>query len=246
MLGFSLLSLWGTGYLIIIFLLQPVKAWYNVVMAKYPIFLELGGRRVVLIGGGTVALRKAQALLAAGARLVVVAERINDMLAALCRGSDAELVKAPYSKSYLAEALLAVAATNNHQLNKQIYHDCQELEVLCNVVDVPDLCDFFVPAVVKRGDLLIAVSTAGQCPAYAGHVRNRLEQIYTEKHGQFLIELEALRQQIIRDVPDPADRKTLLGQLVEDKSFEFFVENGPSKWRKHAEELISNMPLAQE
>jgi len=215
-------------------------------MARYPIFLELGGRRVVLIGGGAVALRKAQALLAAGARLIVVAERIDDMLMALCRGNDAELIKSRYSKNYLAGALLAVAATNNHQLNRQIYQDCQELEVLCNVVDVPDLCDFFVPAVVKRGDLQIAVSTEGQCPAYAGHVRKKLEEMYTEKHGQFLTELEALRKQIIQDVPEPADRKTLLGQLVDDKSFEYFVENGSSKWRTFAEELISNLPLARE
>jgi len=215
-------------------------------MARYPIFLELGGRRVVLIGGGAVALRKAQALLAAGARLIVVAERIDDMLMALCRGNDAELIKSRYSKNYLAGALLAVAATNNHQLNKQIYQDCQELEVLCNVVDVPDLCDFFVPAVVKRGDLQIAVSTDGQCPAYAGHVRKKLEEIYTEDHGQFLTELEALRKQIIQDVPEPADRKTLLGRLVDDKSFEYFVQNGPSKWRTFAEELISNLPLARE
>jgi len=215
-------------------------------MARYPIFLELGGRRVVLIGGGAVALRKAQALLAAGARLIVVAERIDDMLMALCRGNDAELIKSRYSKNYLAGALLAVAATNNHQLNRQIYQDCQELEVLCNVVDVPDLCDFFVPAVVKRGDLQIAVSTDGQCPAYAGHVRKKLEEIYTEDHGQFLTELEALRKQIIQDVPEPADRKTLLGRLVDDKSFEYFVQNGPSKWRTFAEELISNLPLARE
>ena len=215
-------------------------------MARYPIFLELGGRRVVLIGGGAVALRKAQALLAAGARLIVVAERIDDMLMALCRGNDAELIKSRYSKNYLAGALLAVAATNNHQLNRQIYQDCQELEVLCNVVDVPDLCDFFVPAVVKRGDLQIAVSTDGQCPAYAGHVRKKLEEIYTEDHGQFLTELEALRKQIIQDVPEPADRKTLLGRLVDDKSFEYFVQNGSSKWRTFAEELISNLPLARE
>ena len=219
---------------------------YNSVMAKYPIFLELGGRRVVLIGGGKVALRKAQALLAAGARLVVVAERVNDMLAALCRGNSAELVKSRYSKNYLAGALLAVAATNNHQLNKQIYQDCQQLEVLCNVVDVPELCDFFVPAVVKRGDLQIAVSTEGQCPAYAGHIRKRLEEIFTVKHGQFLTELEGLRKQIIQDVPEPADRKTLLGHLVDDKSFEYFVENGPAKWRTFADELISNLPLARE
>ena len=207
-------------------------------MAKYPIFLELGGRRAVVIGGGAVAIRKAQALLAAGARLVVVAERINDMLAALCRGKNAELIKSKYSKDYLVAAALVIAATNNHQLNKQIYKDCQELEILCNVVDEPQLSDFFVPAVVKRGNLQIAIGTEGHSPAYAGHIRKKLEEIFTDKHGQFLSELETLRKQIIKSVPDPADRKALLGELVDDNSFGYFVENGPAAWRDRAGKII--------
>jgi len=215
-------------------------------MAKYPIYLELGGRRVVVIGGGSVAVRKAQVLLDAGARLVVVAERIDNMMTALCQGRDAELVKSTYSKNYLAGALLAVAATNNSELNSQIYKDCQELEVLCNVVDVPELCDFFVPAVVKRGNLQIAISTEGQCPAYSGHIRRKLEETFTEEHGRFLAELECFRKQIIRDVANPADRKTLLGKLVDDKSFAYFVKNGPSQWRTFAEELINSLPLSRE
>jgi precorrin-2 dehydrogenase/sirohydrochlorin ferrochelatase len=160
-------------------------------MAKYPIFLELRGRRVVLIGAGAVAVRNARALLAAGARLVVVAERID------------------------------------------------YLEILCNVVDEPELCDFFVPAVVRRGDLQIAIGTEGQCPAYAGRIRKKLEQTFTDKHGQFLAELEALRKRIMEDVPDAADRKALLGQLADDKSFEYFVQNGPPAWQAYADELIS-------
>ena len=193
-----------------------------------------------------MALRKAQPLLAAGARLVVVAEHIDDMLMAMCQGTDAELIKSRYSKNYLAGALLAIAATNNHKLNKQIYKDCQELEVLCNVVDVPELCDFFVPAVVKRGDLQIAVGTEGQCPAYAGHVRKKLEEIFTEEHGQFLAELETMRKKIIRDVSSPADRKTALGQLVDDESFAYFVRSGCSQWRTFAHELVNSLPLSRE
>ena len=215
-------------------------------MAKYPIFLELGSRRTVVIGGGAVALRKVQALLNAGARVIVVAERIDDMMTALCQGTDAELIKSKYSKNYLAGALLAIAATNNHQLNKQIYKDCQELEVLCNVVDVPELCDFFVPAVVKRGDLQIAIGTEGQCPAYAGHTRKKLEAIFTEQHGQFLAELEKLRKKIIQNVTDPADRKSLLGRLVDEKSFEYFVENGPAQWRTFAGEIINSLSVSRE
>jgi precorrin-2 dehydrogenase/sirohydrochlorin ferrochelatase len=208
-------------------------------MLKYPIFLELSGRRVVVIGGGAVAVRKAKSLLAAGARLVVVAERIDNMLTALCRDKNAELIKSRYSKDYLVEAVLAIAATNNHQLNRRIYKDCQELEVLCNVVDEPELCDFFVPAVVKRGDLQIAVSTEGHYPAYAGHIRKKLEKIFTEKHGQFLTELERLRERILKDVAEPAERKVILGELADDKSFEYFVENGRAQWRIFCDRLIS-------
>lgn len=222
-------------------MLQPEFVWYNPAMAKYPIFLELGCRRVVVIGGGSVAVRKVQALLQAGARVVVVAEHIDEMMTALCRGTDAELIKSKYSKSYLAGALLCIAATNNNELNKQIYKDCQELEVLCNVVDVPELCDFFVPAVVKRGNLQIAIGTEGQCPAYAGHTRKKLEAIFTEQHGEFLDELEKLRKQIIENVTDPADRKTLLGQLADDESFEYFVDNGPEQWQIYANEMIDNL-----
>jgi len=207
-------------------------------MAKYPIFLEMGGRRAVVIGAGAVALRKAQALLAAGARLVVVAEHIDDMLTIQTQGTNAKLIKSKYSKEYLTGAVLAIAATGNRQLNKRIYKDCQELEILCNVVDEPELCDFFVPAVVKRGDLQIAVGTEGHCPAYAGHIRKKLEQTFTDKHGEFVAELEMFRKRIIKDVPDPADRKTLLGQLVDDKSFEHFVENGAAPWRDRAKKII--------
>jgi len=214
-----------------------INVLYNSFMAKYPIFLELSGRRVVLIGAGAVAVRKARSLLAAGARLVVVAERIDDVLTNLCTGTGAELIRSKYSKDYLAGAVLAIAATNNLQLNRRIYEDCQELEILCNVVDQPELCDFYVPAVVKRGDLQIAIGTEGYCPAYAGHLRKKLEQTFTDKHGDFLAELERLRKCIIKDVPEPADRKALLGELADDKSFEYFLQHGPRDWRKYAEKI---------
>jgi precorrin-2 dehydrogenase/sirohydrochlorin ferrochelatase len=177
-------------------------------------------------------------LLATGARLVVVAEHIDDVLTSLCAGTNAELIKSRYSKDYLVGAVLAIAATNKLELNRQIYRDCQELEVLCNVVDQPELCDFFVPAVVKRGNLQIAISTEGDCPAYAGHLRKKLEAVFTNEHGQFLAELEQFRKRIIKDVAEPADRKALLGKLVDDESFAYFVKNGPAQWREYADRLI--------
>ena len=206
-------------------------------MTKYAIFLELNKRRVVVIGGGTVAVRKAQTLLDSGARLIVVAEDIDKLMTALCKHGNTELIRSRYEKTYLTGAVLAIAATNDHELNKQIYKDCQELEILCNVVDEPELCDFFVPAVVKRGDLQIAVGTDGKCPAYAGHIRKKLEKIFVEKHGEFLNELEKMRLKIINEIPEENKRKIILGKLTDDNSFDYFVENGHDKWRTFADEL---------
>jgi len=223
-------------------------------MAKYPIFLDLNGRRVVIIGGGNVATRKAETILGTGARLVVVAPRLDEMLRKVCAGTkagstpstssgqasspQAELIESKYSKDYLAGATLVIAATNDEALNKQIYKDCQQLGILCNVVDSPGLCDFYVPAVVQRGDLQIAIGTDGNCPAYAGHLRKKLEKIFTEKHGEFLASLETIRGFIINKSADASERKTLLGKLADDESFEYFLHNGPEQWRKRAEEII--------
>ncbi len=209
-------------------------------MAKYPIFLELGGRRVVLIGGGAVAVRKAASFLEAGARLVVVAYKLSDAIIDLGTRHGAELIRAKYSKEYIAQAALVIAATNDPAVNEQVYRDCQELEILCNVVDEPKLCDFFVPAVVKRGDLQIAIGTEGYCPAYAGHLRQKLETMFTEEHGRFLAELEQARREIIDQIPESADRKAILGKLVDDESFEYFRANGPAAWRERVKALVTS------
>jgi precorrin-2 dehydrogenase/sirohydrochlorin ferrochelatase len=208
-------------------------------MAKYPIFLELNGCRTVVIGGSAVALRKLQVLLDCGAKVKVVAKQIDDDLAELCRAREAELIKAGYHKDYLAGALLVVAATDDNQLNRQIYQDSRQLGILCNVVDAPQLCDFFVPAVVKRGRLQIAIGTDGVCPAYARRLREKLEQIITDKNGEFLLELGKLRSRIIEQIAEPTKRQKLLRKLTGDESFECFCQKGPIAWRDYAAKVIA-------
>ena len=207
-------------------------------MGKYPIFLELKGQRAVIIGGGLVAARKAQALLDAQARLVVVAEKIDDTVKAVCQNTDAQLIESTYNKQYLPQSLLVIAATDNQQLNRQIFADCAELGILCNVVDEPDICHFYVPAVIKHSSLQIAISTDGKCPAYAGHLRRKLQDIITEQHGQFCDDLEKMRQKILKEIPSEAAKKTTLGKLVNDDSFDLYKEKGPSEWFKWAENLV--------
>jgi len=208
-------------------------------MDRYPIYLDLAGKRIVVIGAGPVAARKVSSLHEAGARVIVIAKNVDAAFEKSCKLPNVELVISAYSKDYLAEAVLAIAATNDLDLNRRIYKDCQELEVLCNIVDRPQLCDFFVPAVVKRGPLQIAIGTDGNCPAYAGHLRKKLEDQFTDDHGRFVIELEAIRKRIIEEVSDPAKRRDILGHLVADESFEYFLANGPDKWQTYARQIIT-------
>jgi precorrin-2 dehydrogenase/sirohydrochlorin ferrochelatase len=205
---------------------------------KYPIFLNLKSKRAVVIGGGSVAARKVLGLLQAQARVVIVAENIDDVLETRCKSTNTEFVEAKYSKDYLVGATIVFAATNSRKINEQVYKDCQQLEIFCNVADDPELCDFYVPAVVKRGDLQIAVCTEGCSPAYAGHLRKKLEDIFTEKHGEFLAELETIRPHVLEIIDDPAERNAVLGEMVGDASFKYFVENGPAVWQNYAEQMI--------
>ncbi|MBN1787931.1 MAG: bifunctional precorrin-2 dehydrogenase/sirohydrochlorin ferrochelatase [Sedimentisphaerales bacterium] len=208
---------------------------------KYPVFLNLESRRVVVIGAGVVATRKILGLLEAKARVVVVAEEIDDGLAAKFKDADIELIQSKYSKDYLAGATIAFAATNDEKLNEQIYKDCQQLEVLCNVVDCPELCDFFSPAVVRRDDLQIAICTEGSFPAYAGHLRKKLEEIITPLHGEFVGELEKLRGIVFEKISDIDKRKSVLGTLAGDEAFEIFKRNGPKAFGDWAEKIINEI-----
>lgn len=209
-------------------------------MAKYPIYLEMSGRRAVVIGAGPVAARKVQSLQETGARVTVIAEHVQPTLEEAFHLPHVELVLSPYQKAYLVGATLVIAATNNTDMNRQIFADCQELEILCNVVDQPELCDFFVPALVRRGDLQIAVSTDGHCPAYAGHLRKKLEELFTDTHGLFVEALDHARRQAIEAIDDPDQRKAVMGRLAGDESFAYFVQHGSSEWHEHSQSLIAD------
>lgn len=221
---------------------MPIKAisHYNNRMAKYPVFLELKNRQAIIIGGGTVAARKAQSLLDCHTRVKIVAKDFSQNIRVLVHNNNPELINAKYSIKYLDGAAIVIVATNDHELNKQIFEDCRKLNILCNVVDKPELCDFFVPAVINRGDLQIAVGTNAACPAYAAILKKKLEKTFTEKHSQFLEELRKIRKIIIDKIPNPENRKELLKQLSEDKSFEYFIKKGPVEWNNGAMKIIDN------
>ena len=207
-------------------------------MPKYPVYLELQDKQAIVVGAGAVAARKARSLAAAGANVRVIAPAIEAAFEESCKELNFEIIRDSYSKDYIQDAFLVIAATNDNAINTKIFGDCQQLRILCNVVDVPNLCNFYVPAVIQRGDLQIAIGTNGKCPAYAAHLRRKLEDLITEEHGSFLDLLEEARQCIVQQVPK-SKRKALLSGLSADDSFGYFLEKGANAWKRMAQEQIT-------
>jgi precorrin-2 dehydrogenase / sirohydrochlorin ferrochelatase len=158
-------------------------------MPDYSILLNLEGRLAVVVGGGAVGLRKVRGLLAAGAQVRLVEPRgctlVKERLEVLCR---------PYRSGDLAEAVLAFAATNDRQVNAEVLHDAREAHILVNVADTPEEGDFSLPAVLRRGGLLVAVGSGGRSPALAGCLRDLLANQLGEEWGALLEIAAALRQ----------------------------------------------------
>jgi precorrin-2 dehydrogenase/sirohydrochlorin ferrochelatase len=164
---------------------------------SYLVNLALEGRAAIVIGGGEVAARKVEDLLAAKANVTVIAPQICDGIAAL---ADRKLIVAharPYRTGDLAGAFVAIAATDDEGLNARIYGDAAAMNLLVNVVDRPALCTFTVPATVHRGDLTIAIATEGRCPALSGILREELEERYGRECAELVSLFGELRKKMI-------------------------------------------------
>jgi len=179
----------------------------------YPIMLDLAGRRALVVGGGKVALRKAQALADAGARVRVVAP---DILPEFAHDARLECVQETYAARHMAGMFLAVAATDDEAVNARVAADARATGVLVNVVDRPALCDFIVPSVVERGRLMLAISTGGAAPSLARRLRERLEEEFGPYYATLLDALDEVRDRYkSADLPE-AVRRRLFERLTED------------------------------
>src|SRR5712671_4827722 len=142
----------------------------------FPMFLKLSDRPCLVVGAGTVAESKIASLLEAGGRVRVVAPEATPQVRSWAQSNSIEWRQRSFHPDDLEGMFLVVAATSSTQLQEQIFEEATQRGVLCNIVDVPPLCDFYYPAVVQRGALQIAISTAGQSPALAQRLRKQLEE----------------------------------------------------------------------
>jgi precorrin-2 dehydrogenase / sirohydrochlorin ferrochelatase len=184
------------------------------VTSLFPMFLKLEGRQCLVVGAGKVGEPKISGLRETGARIRAVSLDATPTVREWARAGFIELELRAFSSDDLDGAFLAIVATNSRTLNERVYHEAQRRGVLCNVVDVPDLCDFFYPSVVRRGDLQIAVSTAGQSPSLAQKIRQQLEKQYGPAYAPWVAELGETRKLILASDLDKERKLDLLHSLA--------------------------------
>jgi precorrin-2 dehydrogenase/sirohydrochlorin ferrochelatase len=190
-------------------------------------FLKLEGRQVLVVGAGRIGEPKIGGLLETGARIRVVSLDASPTVREWARAGKLELDLRAFTAADLDGAFLAVVATNSRTLNERVYREAQKRGVLCNVVDVPDLCDFFYPAVVRRGDLQIAVSTAGQSPSLAQKIRQQLEKQFGPGYAAWVAELGETRRLILASDLDKEHKLDLLHSLASREALDAAVAEMP-------------------
>ncbi|MBN2417794.1 MAG: bifunctional precorrin-2 dehydrogenase/sirohydrochlorin ferrochelatase [Deltaproteobacteria bacterium] len=189
-------------------------------MAYYPIMVDLTGREVLVIGGGSVAGRKIETLLEYGAVVSVVSRELSSEIKAHVEGGRVRYLGEEFSLVYLKDKFLVIAATDDAALNHRISQVAEEKGMLINAVDQPADCNFIVPSIIKRGDLVIAVSTSGKSPAFAKKIRKQLTDYFGDEYDLFLRMMGKIRNQVLAAGSEQMENSRLFHRIVDSELFE--------------------------
>jgi precorrin-2 dehydrogenase/sirohydrochlorin ferrochelatase len=190
----------------------------------YPLFLDLTGKKVVVVGGGNVAERKVAGLLDAGAMVIVVSPEVTPGLQDIASRELIGWKARPFVADDLDDAWLVIAATDDQSAQRIVHAEAERRGIFCNTVDQPDLCSFIVPSMVRRGDLCVAISTAGKSPALARRLRREFEQFFGPYYTPYVALLGELRQLILASFPDPETRKSRCLSLADPEVMTWLEE----------------------
>ncbi|MBC2695947.1 MAG: bifunctional precorrin-2 dehydrogenase/sirohydrochlorin ferrochelatase [Desulfobacteraceae bacterium] len=183
-------------------------------MRYYPVNLDIQNRKCLVVGGGSVSNRKVMTLLECGAVVTVVSPDVAEELLELVEKKMIELRRRPYESSDIDGMFLVIGATDNEELNWQINKDAERQNKLCNIADRPEACNFILPSIVNRGNLVIAISTSGKSPAFAKKMRQDLEKEFGEEYDEFLQLMGAIRKKALSEKHEPEAHKHLFEQLI--------------------------------
>lgn len=189
----------------------------------FPMFLKLTGRHCLVVGAGTIGESKIASLLEANAKVRVVAPEGTPQVQSWAETKKLDWLRRAWEPADLDGMFLVIAATSSTEVHEQIFEKATRRGVLCNTVDVPVLCDFYYPAVVRRGALQIAISTAGQSPALAQRLRKELEAQFGAEYEAWLEQLGQEREELFAEPRDPEERKRLLHDLASAEAFKAFL-----------------------
>jgi precorrin-2 dehydrogenase len=193
----------------------------------FPMFMKLTGKQCLVVGAGKVGEPKIGGLIDTGALVQVVAIEASDTVRGWAEAGKIGLELRRFSPGDLDGKFLAVVATASSSLNRLIHREAQQRAVVCNVVDVPEYCDFFYPAVVRRGDLQIAISTAGQSPSLAQKLRQQLERQFCPEYAAWVEQLGETRRLILASDLDKERKLDLLHSLASREAFEAALADVP-------------------
>jgi precorrin-2 dehydrogenase/sirohydrochlorin ferrochelatase len=198
----------------------------------FPLFLKLAGRPCLLVGAGRVAEGRLMGLLQAAGRVTVVAPRATAGVQHLGKSGEIIWRRGKFTAQDLEGMMLVVAATSSPQTNAAVCQEARRRGVLCNAVDDPANSDFYYPAVVRRGNLQIAISTAGASPELAARLRQELESCFGPEYGPWVDDLRRRRVELLRAPMPVAKRRRLLRQLASRQAFEQFLRKASKKARR--------------
>ena len=184
-------------------------------MRYYPVNLNIENRNCLVVGAGGVGTRKAITLLDCGARVTVVSPDPTAQLKNLAAERSIQLKERSYRSDDLDKMFLVIGATNDEKLNRQISKDAEHVNILCNIADRPEVCNFILPAIVRRGDLAITISTSGKSPALAKKLRLELETQFGEEYADFLKLMGAIRDKLLSQAHEPEAHKSLFNELID-------------------------------
>jgi len=192
-------------------------------------FVKLEGKRCFVVGAGKVGEPKIGGLIETRARVHVIALEASEAVHGWARAGKIRLELRAFTPADLDGAFLAIVATASRDLNSSIYREAQRRGILCNVVDVPEYCDFYYPAVVRRGDLQIAISTNGQSPSLAQKLRQQLERQFGPGYARWVAELGETRKLVLASDLDAQRKSDLLHSLASREALQAALEEESAK-----------------
>ncbi|MBI5182514.1 MAG: bifunctional precorrin-2 dehydrogenase/sirohydrochlorin ferrochelatase [Nitrospirae bacterium] len=206
-------------------------------MRYYPVFLNLRNKKAVVVGGGSVAERKALTLLSCNADVSIISPEITPRLRRLVKEEKIEYIKKGYENKDIKDAFIVVAATNDRGINEAIYKAAERYGCLLNIVDKPESSNFIVPSVISRGDLTIAVSTGGKSPAFAKRIRKELEQKYGKEYEVFLKAMGMVRERLLKNVSSEKARRLIFNKLVHSNIIGLLKKGNRERFYKEIEKI---------